>query len=237
MTPPRLYTATLTERIQLSEKFIHLKFELVEPHTMEFAAGQYASISMPDGQSRRSYSMCHSPSNTHGFELMVDTSPGGIGSVYLDNLKIGEQIMALAPLGRFTVLPIWEKTSPIVFVATGSGITPFRSMIQSLFEGGQTQRDMTLFWGLRHVKNLFWQDEFQRYAQQYPSFKFHPTISQPEVEWPLCVGRVTDCLTIHQLPADADYLICGNATMIQDVTTKLEQMGVTKDRLHFEKFY
>jgi ferredoxin-NADP reductase len=237
MTPPKLYTATLVERIDLTEKFIHLKFELVEPHTLEFVAGQYASISMPDGQSRRSYSMCHSPSSTHGFELMVDVSPGGIGSTYLNNLKIGEQIVALSPLGRFTVEPFWERTTPIVFIATGSGITPYRSMISALFEAGQTQRPMTLFWGLRNVKDLFWQDEFQRLAQQYPSFHFHPVISRPEVEWPLCVGRVTDCLTIHQLPADADYLLCGNASMIQDATLKLEQLGVPKDRLHFEKFY
>ena len=50
-------------------------------------------------------------------------------------------------------------------------------------------------------------------------------------------GRVTDCLSVHQLAKDTSYYLCGGTEMIKDVSTVLESRGVIKENIHFEKFF
>lgn len=234
--PPQLYTARLEDKIQHNDKFIQYMFELEQPHSMDFKAGQYVSMKVSEKGERRSYSISSSPAISHGFELLIDITPQGLGTKYLENLKFGDQVQILAPMGIFTIVddPTEEE---LVFIATGSGVAPFYSMIQDLLQDNQDPRPITLYWGLRYVEDLFWQDEFSRFSDAFPQFKFHPVISKAIDEWPLCKGRVTDCLSVHALPPKAGYYLCGNAPMIHDVINLLGQKGVANANIHHEKFY
>ena len=98
-------------------------------------------------------------------------------------------------------------------------------------------RPIILYWGLRHAEDLIYQDEFQQLSTAFPNFKFHPVLSQSPNEWSLCRGRVTDCLSIHDLMPNSGYYLCGNQTMIADVITVLTQRGVAAEKIHHEKFY
>jgi ferredoxin-NADP reductase len=236
MQPPQQCVAKLADKIQFNEKFVHYTFEFTQPATIQFEAGQYVSIQVSDRGDRRSYSICHSPEVTHGFELLVDITPQGLGTKFLESMKFGDTLKALAPLGRFTV-PIDPTEKALVFIATGSGIAPFRSMIVDQLQLKNDQRPMTLYWGLRNETQLFWQDEFEELMRLYPNFKFHPVISQAGEMWSLCRGRVTDCLSVHELPAEAGYFLCGNAPMIHDVVELLAKKGVANEHVHHEKFY
>jgi ferredoxin-NADP reductase len=236
MNPPKHFVAKLADKIQLNEKFVQYKFELVEPSVMEFSAGQYVSIAVGDEGHRRSYSICSSPADNHGFELMVDETPNGIGVQYLHGLQFGQELKMLAPMGMFTV-GNESETSPLIFVATGSGVTPFRSMLFDQLQIKKNPRPMILYWGMRHVEDLFWEDEFEELAENFPHFQFHPVMSQGNDQWPLCRGHVTDCLDIHEQLPSAHYYICGNARMLADVIQLLEKKGVGKEQIHHEKFY
>ncbi|MDA1079098.1 MAG: FAD-binding oxidoreductase [bacterium] len=236
MQPPKQYRAKLEDKQQLNERFMQYDFELVEPNELAFAAGQYVSIKVSDKGERRSYSICSSPAITHGFELLVDHQPAGIGCTYLESLAFGQEIELLAPLGIFTIVPDTDETS-LALVATGSGIAPFRSMLFEHLQVRQDTRPITLYWGMRHANQLFWEDEFEELAESFPHFSFHPVISQPEQAWPLCRGRVTDCLTAHEQAASVGYYLCGNATMIGDVTQTVLAKGITEAHIHHEKFY
>jgi NAD(P)H-flavin reductase len=233
---PQQYTAKLSDKDVLNEKFIHLYFELNSPHLMEFQAGQYVSIAMPEGGLRRSYSICSSPEKTHGFELLVDISPDGIGSKYLNSLQFGQEISFLGPLGKF-IVPEENTEDALVFVGTGSGMAPFRSMIFDQLQQKKDTRKMILHWGLRFEQDLFWEADFQQLSVEFPNFSFHPVLSKAGQEWPLCRGRVTDCLQIHEPLANAGYYLCGNAGMLQDVVALLEKKGVEKEKVHHEKFH
>ncbi len=236
MPTPQLFSAKLADKLTLSHKFIQLFFELVTPNYLEFTAGQYISIAVhPDGH-RRAYSICSSPGKSHGFELLVEIFPSGMGSEFLNTLQFGDEITFLAPLGTFTVAPE-IKDQPVTFVATGSGIAPFRSMILDQLQQQGRTLPITSYWGLRHSEDLFWQDEFQQLADEYPQFHFHPVLSQPGAEWPLCTGRVTDCLFVHELTPAAQYYLCGSSAMIEDTTRLLTERGVEKELIHREKFY
>lgn len=234
--PPQIFTARLEDKIQHNAKFIQYMFELEQPHSLEFQAGQYVSLKVSDKGERRSYSICSSPGIHHGFELLIDNSPNGVGTNYLENLKFGDQVQVLAPMGMFTIANDPSEEA-IVMVATGSGITPFYSMIQDLLQEKQDPRPITLYWGLRYLDDMFWQDELTRLSEHFSNFSFHPVISKAIDEWPLCRGRVTDCLSVHAQPEKAGYYLCGNAPMLRDVLTLLEQKGVAKENIHHEKFY
>ncbi|MBD3279403.1 MAG: hypothetical protein GF390_01685 [Candidatus Pacebacteria bacterium] len=233
---PQQYTAKLEDKIVYNPKFTHYFFELIKPHRLQFQAGQYVSIPVNDQGLRRSYSICSTPSIEHGIEIVVDLTPGGPGSQFFQNLQLGQQISFLAPLGDF-VLTAPSTQQPLILVATGSGIAPFRSMILHLLQDQHDSRPLILYWGLRHAEDMIWQDEFQELSEHFSNFQFHPVLSQAPTEWPLCRGRVTDCLALHQQPAQAHYYLCGSQAMIKDVKAILQQQNVAEQAISHEKFF
>ncbi len=237
-TPPQKMTVKLSDRTQFTHKYWHLIFELASPHRFEFQAGQYMSFQVaPDG-TRRSYSICSAPDNTHGFEIFLDVAPMGVGTKYLQGLKFGDEAQILGPMGGFTVSSeVDQSQAPLVFVATGSGVGPIRGMIIDQLRVKKSQRPMTLYWGLHAVEDLCLEEEFEELAEAFPNFHFHPVISQAQSEWPLCRGHVTDCLFVHDLPVGAHYYLCGSKGMIEDTMKTLSDKGIVVENIHHEKFY
>jgi Na+-transporting NADH:ubiquinone oxidoreductase subunit F len=234
MFKPQLYLATLAEKKIFNPKFSLLTFELSQPNEMPFEAGQYVSIQVSERGDRRSYSICSTPDVIHGFDILVDmTVPMGLGATYLNNLQFGDQVKSLGPMGRFMIVP---DEPAITMIGTGSGLGPLRSMLLDLLQNQHDTREIILYWGLRHVEDLVWQDEFQQLAMAFPNFKFHPVLSKSPQEWPLCRGRVTDCLSIHNLIPGSGYYICGNQHMIDDMVALLLSRGVAPTQIHQEKF-
>lgn len=251
MTPPSLLTARFTDKLMYNEKYHHYRFEFYGGVTrMEFKAGQYISIQVSERGDRRSYSVTSSPENIHGFDLLLDVSPQGVGSTFLSNLAFGDSIKLIGPMGKFILDPQTDSHSkPVVFIATGSGIAPFKSMLHELLqikqarlaqdpEGSQfAPREITLHWGMRHAEDLFWLDEMQDFMNSFSNFHFNPMLSQPTQDWHLSRGRVTDVLQLSSLPSEADFYICGSQTMIESVRDLLQNKGILEDKIHYEKFY
>lgn len=235
---PQRCLARFEDKISFNEKFVEYHFECIEPFRLPFLAGQYVSIKVSPEGLRRSYSMCSSPAIDHGFHLLLDLSPAGVGSKYMESLKFGDQIEMIAPMGVFVVdhqkVPV---DAPMVFIATGAGITPLYSMILDELQNRQSTRPMVLYWGMRYVQELFWLDELRQLAVTFPNFQFHPVISKAIEQWPLCRGRVTDCLLVHEIPVNGSYFLCGSQQMIADVGALLVQRGVTKEQIFYEKFF
>lgn len=236
MQRPQEYTAIFENVEVYNEKFTHLHFELKNPHTIDFKAGQFVSILVNDQGVKRAYSICSDPDIDHGIELLLDTTPQGIGVNYLLNLKLGDEVKFVGPMGRFTVEDDSEEEA-LVLIGTGSGVAPLYSMMVDQLKNKEDKRQIVLYWGLRHAAHLVWQDEFVRWAKQFPNFQFHPTLSQAEKEWSLCRGRVTDCLSVHDLLKNAGYYMCGGKTMIDDCKKVLLERGVDAKRIHHEKFF
>ena len=234
--PPREYTARIEDRVVHNDKFITVSFELIEPNTMEFKAGQYVSLKVDEAGTRRSYSIASSPEITHGFELAIDVTPGGKGSSFLTETPIGTEVTVLGPIGAF-VIEDDPTEEAIVLVGTGSGVAPLRSMIFDLLQVQKDSRPVTFFWGIRYVESLFWQNEFQDLVERFPNFSFHPVISRAAEGWTLCRGRVTDCLSMHELPPNAGYYLCGGKPMIESVAQLLSEQGIAPEHVHHEKFF
>jgi ferredoxin-NADP reductase len=240
---PLKYRARLSEKYYLAENehFLFLKFELVEPKAIAFVAGQYVSFAIPGGGARRSYSIASTPDTMHGFSIVAEMVPGGLGSTFLRALPLGDEVEVLGPLGRFVVdEPESAVTqSKLLFVATGSGIVPIYSMINDLLINKHESRQMRLHWGLRDEASMFWFDNFERLMETYPNFVFDPVLSQPGEGWSLCRGHVQDCLTRDfaetKLTQWHGY-VCGNPTMVEQVSALLAALGMEREHIHHEKF-
>lgn len=241
MTKPQQFKGRVAEHILLNDKYQYIDIELVEPHLMEFLAGQYVSIDVGGGE-RRSYSIASAPAMNHAIELCVDITPGGKGSSYLKNLKPGDEVRWLGPLGKFVLAPLRQgfaglQEQKLLFVATGSGIAPLRSMVLDLLERRQDKREIWLYWGLRSVKDMFWEEDFRLRRESFANFNYQLLLSQPPENWPLESGHVTRQIKELGLNQDWGVYLCGNPRMMEEIKQLALETGVPQEQVHFEKFY
>lgn len=226
------------KRLTADVKEIALK--MIHPPALAFKAGQYVAIEVTeikDGRPRlnnRPYSIVSPPEEQAVIKLCANLVPGGPGSTYLHCLEVGDKVPFLYPLGYFTLR---DQTTPLLFVATGTGIVPIKSMIVHLFGSGNSW-PVTLLWGLRREEDCYYQDDFEALVREYPSFQYHLTLSQPSSGWEGLRGRVTQ--RIHDVMNPTDKLgvyLCGNMAMIKEIRSILIEKGLSKKAIHFEKFY
>ena len=238
--------ARLSDRYYVSdnERFLLLKFELVEPNEIIFEAGQYVSLKISDKGERRSYSIASTPDNKHGFSLLAEIVPEGKGSNYLMSLVPGDSVEILGPMGRFVVTPpptaaVSGEMSKLLFVATGSGIVPIWSMINDLLINKKVLTPVRLHWGMKREEDLFWIDNLERLAEAHPNFVYDVVLSRGSEEWGLCRGHVQDCLSRDfgngELSKWSGY-VCGAKEIVLDICAKLEELSMPKEVIYHEKF-
>lgn len=235
--PVALYKAKLSEKQIVGEKFMFLKLELLTPTHITFTAGQYILLNTPGIAQKRQYSIASAPRLEHAIELLVEIIPNGIASGYLNTVPIGGEVDFYASAGEFTLKEdVLSSNDPLVLIGTGSGIAPLRSILLDELRTKESKRPIWLYWGMREAESLFWLDQFEELHDNFPQFTYHIVLSQAPAEWTLCKGRVTDCLSVHSLPENGQYYLCGNPHMIEDVMGVLGKRGVDPIRIHHEKF-
>ena len=235
--PLQLFTARVGRLRDLTHDVRELDLHLVEPSAITFKAGQFLSFEVGRNEKQqaliRPYSIASPPSSTGVLTLLFNLVPGGPGSTYLFSLKEGDETQFKGPAGTFRLRD--DPTRDHLFVATGTGIAPIRAMLLALFEKNAAC-PVTLFWGLRSQRDLYYLDELAAWAKAHPNFSFVTTLSRPEDGWPGERGRVTRLVEerIASVKNLAAYL-CGNSGMLNDVTAILQKKGLCP--IHREKYY
>ncbi|EKD68117.1 MAG: hypothetical protein ACD_48C00075G0003 [uncultured bacterium] len=234
MTSPFQQTATITKKFQLSSHVYEFTFQLLQE--IAFTPGQYATFII-DNQTRRQYSFAAPCTSPKEFKIVVDVTPMGPGSKFFLEKNVGDEIEILAPLGTFHLdIP----TTPIVFIATGTGIVPFKTMLEDYFLHYQlttNNYELVLFWGLRHEEDIFWNNLLDNWQQKYLNFHYSIILSKPGESWRGKIGHVTEHIQdeIQGLETHTFYL-CGNRHMISDVKTDLLAHQVPEDYIKTEMF-
>lgn len=209
---------------------------LIDPPQIHFVAGQFVSFEVDRPgfpiPATRPYSIASPPHDADRIELVLNRVPGGPGSTYLFGLREGDQTTFKGPVGSFT---LHENQRDVLFVATGTGIAPIRSMLWSLALRASTRR-ITLFWGLRSERDLYYQDELTRLRHQLPNFSATITLSQPTGSWRGRVGRVSPLVTdAVTTVSNLEVYLCGNGGMIRDVRDIIRQKGLCP--IYSEQYY
>jgi len=218
----------LVERVRdLTHDVRELTLRLREPKDIRFKAGQFISFNLtPPGGERlmiRPYSIASPPDQSDTITLVFNRVPGGRGSTYLFNLREGDPVIFEGPQGSFYLR---ERTRDVLFVATGTGIAPIRSMLLDLMHHGYGGA-ATLYWGLRSQRDLYYQEEFDALAIRSPNVSFAIALSRPELGWQAYAGRVTGLVKERVTSVkNLDVFLCGNHAMIRDVTQIIRAKGL-----------
>lgn len=203
---------------------------------IRFIAGQFISVVLPrDGKViRRAYSIASPPEEPRHLNLIIKRVEGGLVTNWFWTLKPGDRFQVHGPFGKF-ILPDRMDFEPL-FIATGTGIAPFRSMIHSLLSAGFKGR-MSLLFGARFETMIPYHEEFLELARANPQFTYLPTVSRPTPAWKGATGYVqTQVEKLLANPAAVRVYICGLNEMIQPVQEVCLKAGLPKDRISYEKY-
>jgi ferredoxin-NADP reductase len=207
-------------------------FETDQP--LVFVPGQFISIRVNE-RDIRSYSLAGQV-GTKSYGMIVDIKPGGPGSKFFERMQAGQEFNFLGPLGQFVFKPD-DGSAEILFLATGTGIAPLKAMLETVLTDGDN-RPMTLYFGLRHREDIFWDGYFNSLQTKYANFKFVLCLSKPCPEWRGVCGHITDLLAgDHANLNQASAYLCGNGQMIEEAQAVLQQLAMPKERIYFEKFF
>lgn len=234
MIKPQRFKATLTKKEKISSKVYEVHFTLVEPSTITFLAGHTIMIYVAPGVNR-SMSLASPPTITNELTLCWDVSPMGVGCQWLLARNIGDPVEFMGPLGIFT----YNHESPrkAVFVATGTGVAPFHSALAEFLEQG-TMKPVSLYWGLRHEEDIFWNEKFTEWSKKYPSFEYKRCLSQPGETWNGRKGHVQKYLMEEEKNlTDCDFYLCGSGKMVEETMNALLARNVPKEQIKRELFF
>ncbi len=242
-------TARLIRSNPLSEFTKHLEFEVEGVPRFGFVPGQWLSVkaSTPDGEEiTRAYSMASPPAANGHFAFCLNRVQDGFMSNYLCDLKEGAEILFQGPFGDFILRPPLRDT---VFIATGTGIAPFRSMLQALFESAiGSSGDRVIgssdvipsFWlllGARYEQDLYYREEFEQLAATHSNFHFLPTLSRGTPVWKGLRGYVQEHVReIVRDRTDMQAYICGLDKMVTANRELLKSLGWDRKLIRYEKY-
>lgn len=235
----KLFTANVASTRSITHDMKEIRFSLIEPEEISQRPGQYVQIQAPspEGPVFRAYSISSPSYESRAVELVVRIVPNGIGSTYLHNLNVDDQVTFTGPFGEFVLNE--DPDVEIICVAGGCGMAPVKNIIYTVYDRWP-ERSCWLFFGCRTTKDVFYLDEFKELAKKFPALHVVYALSDP-----LDPGEVWDGDTgfIH-ISADK-YLepnvkrqafLCGPPLMIDAVTVVLEEKGMRSEDVFYDKF-
>lgn len=205
--------------------------------------------STPEDDALRAYSMANYPDEKGIIKLNVriatpppnmPNAPPGVMSSYIFNLKPGDKVTISGPFGEFFAK---DTDAEMVFVGGGAGMAPMRSHIFDQLKRLASTRKITYWYGARSKREIFYQEDFDKLAEECDNFEWHVALSDPlpEDEWTGDTGFIhsvlmNNYLKDHPAPEDCEYYMCGPPVMSAAVITMLEELGVEQDNILLDDF-
>lgn len=221
----------------------HLVFACEDNQDFVFIPGQFITIHIPTAAKvlRRSYSIANSYHDGGAtVEFAASYVEGGVASELLFNLKPGDKITASGPFGRLILRD--EEPARYILMATGTGVTPYRSMLVEIEKRLQHQPNLqvAVVFGVRKSEDLLYGDEFLAFAQKNPRFEFHAYYSRESISNPQShensgyVSHIFEKIEFN--PIHDVFYLCGNPNMIDEVFAKLVERGFATENIRREKY-
>jgi len=239
---PETFEIEVVSATKLAPSVKRLRFARTDGRPLAFEAGQWLNLVLPlsGGEIRRAYSIASPPNGTPHFEIAVTEVTGGPGSSYLGTLAPGSKLRAIGPQGSFT-RPARDP-SPALMVATGTGVTPIFSMMQTAVAAGSAS-PVWLLLGVRRTGDLLYRAELEALAASSPAIRLYFTLSQGEPEWTGRRGYVQTHIpelweNVCGLERGEPHLyVCGLERMVSAVRQLVrKEMGVPRERVHSERY-
>lgn len=227
------------EHIRIQHNVAILRLGLPKTSAFSFSAGQYIDLLLP-GNIVRSYSIANAPDQNGFIELHIRHRNDGVCSNMIFKqppvLKEKGIVRIKGPLGTFGLQT--ESNKPIIFLATGTGFAPVRSMLAELIRQ-QSNRAVHLYWGAREIQDLYALSEAQDYLGRLNHSRFTPVLSAPTPDWQGDSGYVKD-IAARDYPDLSGYEVyaCGAPAMIEQAFCLFTtECSLPKDAFYSECFH
>lgn len=229
---PKTLPCRIAELEKLAPDVLRVKLRLPPTSNFSFIPGQYIDVIGING-TRRSYSLANKRSSEKLLELHIRAVDGGTMSDYwFNHAKLNDLLRLNGPLGTFFLREC--KNTDIFFLATGTGIAPFKAMLESLIHVPEDQQphSITVLWGGRQPE-----DFYIDIAAIPGKHRYIPVISRPNKTWTGAKGYVQEILlsTAPDLSNAAVYA-CGSNNMIHDAKQLLINAGLPSARFYSDAF-
>ena len=236
---PRWNKAKVIEIHDWTEEHRQIFLQADPSGSFPFVAGRFVTFDLPIGEKRldrwRSYSIANCLDNNI-IELCIVKVPDGRASQYLfHDISIGDEFTFKGPSGAF-VLPTDEQAE-LVFICTGTGVAPFRSMITSIFSSGLQYPKVHLVFGTKNQKSILYKEEFEQLAVAHDRFDYHIALSRESYNgYQGYVHNVYE--QIEGLNRDkVIYMLCGWQHMIDEAVERLTQkMKIDRSKIIYELY-
>lgn len=246
--PAGFYPLKVSEVRRETKDAVSVKFE-VPAHLQsqfKYKAGQYFTFSIViDGEEvRRSYSVCSSPLTEPMPTIAVKEVEGGKMSTYLNReLKEGDEIQVMPPLGKFTLDPDPSASNFYFLFGGGSGITPLLSIIKTVLFAEPNSK-MILFYANRDKESVIFDEEISALsAENADRLKLIYSFDNPSQDWDGHTGYLTEAKVSEIIRNElglnypvAHYYTCGPSPMMDVVVKGLKAAGVRNDNIYTEYF-
>ena len=227
------------ERVAPGVMVISLKLPANE--RLQFLAGQYIDIFMRNGK-RRSFSLANAPHDDELLQLHVRNYLGGTFAEHVfTRMKERDILRFEGPLGTFFLREDSDK--PIIFVASGTGFAPVKSILEHAFHVQNlrgNERQMTLYWGNRTKADLYMADLAESWQRKHDNFTFIPVLSEalPPDNWSGRIGLVHQAV-LEDLDDLGGYQVyaCGAPAMVEAAHKDFTELrGLPEDDFFSDAF-
>jgi ferredoxin-NADP reductase len=221
----------------------HLAFERVDKEILDFIPGQFISVHFmhQDKSIKRSYSIASIPGQSQQIELALAYVSGGAASAFLFNLDPGQEITMSGPYGRL-ILRDEDRPKRLILIATGTGVTPYRSMLPMISERLQKDLNLTIYvlLGVRTPEEQLYTADFLSFKEHHPRFDFRIYYSRTYPGQPApheYTGYVQTAFPEFQLDPNTDLIyLCGNPNMVDSAVDLLKEKQFTIQQIRREKY-
>jgi ferredoxin--NADP+ reductase len=236
------YTGRLSRWEEIAEGLAIVGVQALE-NPFPFNPGQYATLGLmgPEKLVQRPMSISSSADRLEEYEFFIRLVEGGEFTPLLWERRVGDPINIKGAKGKF-VLQDDGRTG--LLVASGTGLAPFMSMIETLRDRGQT-RDLVMLHGVSHDFDLAWRAQLEGLVASgsFP-LRYAGTVSRPQncPNWTGLTGRVeanvVGQLVEHRLtPENATIYLCGNPDMFEAVEARAAARGFPPEQVRKELYW
>jgi glycine betaine catabolism B len=236
----------IVRRIEEENKSTRRFFiEIQEVENFEFKPGQFVTLDLPihekPNKRWRSYSIASAPDGTNTIELLIVLLEEGLGTTYLFNeVNVGSELTLRGPQGVFVLPENIEQD--LYLICTGTGIAPFRSMIQYMKAHPVQHKNIYLIFGTRTQGDLLYEEEMRSLQASVPGFEYIPTLSREK--WEGCCGYVHEVYERlvkekqngNTEPSPAKFFLCGWKNMVDEARQRIVALGYDKKAIHLELY-
>src|SRR5450432_1262222 len=246
LEPWRTGTVIRIEDATYNTKRFFIKVNELE--SFNFKAGQFVTLDLPIHEQKnkrwRSYSIASWPDGTNIYELLIVLMEGGAGTNYLFNqVTVGSELTFRGAQGVFTLPENIEKD--LFFICTGTGIAPFRSMLNHMLLHNIPHKNLYLIFGCRTQKDLLYHEELKILESKIENFSYMPTLSREgwdghkgyvhSLYEEICKKNNEACENMQNLKP-ASFYLCGWKAMIDDARQKIAALGYDRKAVHLELY-